>query len=178
MDSPVLLAYVSLVASGTLLQRLLACLNFTLKRFFSLVQTKKMISMNYDSSTSSWKPWRWMRLDLIFSMWHIYINFILNPLTSSNRSTKFKDILPWNISQMITKTILISTRIVICYVMKWGILLWIWWKVNRNWDNTWSECPRWRKSHCRRNTSVRRNKSKRAGPWESQSGIGVAKLTI
>ena len=33
-----------------------------------------MISMNYGSSTSSWKPWRWMRLDLIFSMWYIYIN--------------------------------------------------------------------------------------------------------
>ena len=49
-----------------------------------------------------------------------------NPLTkftSSSRSTGFKDILPWNIFQMITKTILISTRIVISYARKQGILL-------------------------------------------------------
>ena len=58
-----------------------------------------------------------MRLDLIFSMRDIYINSNLNPLTkfTSSRSTKFKDILPWNISQMITKTIPISTKIVISY---------------------------------------------------------------
>ena len=38
--------------------------------------------------------------------------------TSSSRSTEFKDILPWNISQMITKTVPISTRIVISYALK------------------------------------------------------------
>ena len=51
------------------------------------------------------------------------INSCLNPLTkftSSSRSTKFKDMLPWNISEMITKTIPISTRIAISYVMKGG----------------------------------------------------------
>ena len=54
MDSFVLLPYASLAASRTLLQRLLACLNSTLKsRFFALVQTKKVISMNYGSRTSS-----------------------------------------------------------------------------------------------------------------------------
>ena len=67
-----------------------------------------------------------MRLDLIFSMKDIYINFHLNPptkFTSSSRSTELKDILSWNISQMITKTIPISARIVISYVMKQGIPL-------------------------------------------------------
>ena len=67
-----------------------------------------------------------MRLDLIFSMRDIYISSNLNPLTkftSSSRSTELKDILAWNISQMITKTIPISTRIVISYVMKRGIPL-------------------------------------------------------
>ena len=62
-----------------------------------------------------------MRLDLIFTRRDIYINFNLNPLikfTSSSRSTKFEDILPWSISQMITKTVPISTRIVISYAMK------------------------------------------------------------
>ena len=94
--------------------------------------------MNYGSRTSSWKPWRWMRLDLIFSMRDIYINSNLNPLTkftSSSRSTEFKDILPWNISQMITKTIPVRTRIVKTYAMKQGITFWVWQKVNGNWDN-------------------------------------------
>ena len=75
------------------------------------VQTKKVISMSYGSSTSSWKPWRWVRLDLIFSMRDIYINSNLKPLTkftSSSRSTEFKDILLWNIPQMIMKTVTIS----------------------------------------------------------------------
>ena len=55
--------------------------------------------------------------DVIFSMTNIYINSNLNPLTkftSSNIckyiSTEFKDILSWNISQMITKTVPITTR--------------------------------------------------------------------
>ena len=67
-----------------------------------------------------------MRLDLIFSMRDIYINSNLNPLTkftSSSRSTKLKDMLPWNISQMMTKTTPISTRIVLSYAIKWGIPL-------------------------------------------------------
>ena len=96
------------------------------RRFIILIQTKKVISMNQGSSTSSWKPWRSVRLDLVFSLRDIYMNSNLNPLkkfTSSTRSTNLKDILLQNISQMITKTIPISTRIVISYVMKWGILL-------------------------------------------------------
>ena len=69
-------------------------LYFEIRRFILLVQMKRVISMNYGSSTSSWKPWRWVRLDLILSMRDIYINSNLNPLTnftSSSRSTKFKD---------------------------------------------------------------------------------------
>ena len=98
---------------------------------------KNPFSMNYRSSTSSWKQWRWVKIDLILSMRDIYINSNLNPLTklTSSRNTEFKDILPCKISQMIKKTVLISTRIVISYAMKWCIPLWIWWKVNGNWDN-------------------------------------------
>ena len=87
---------------------------------------KNPFSMNFDSSTSSWKQWRWVRIDLILSMRDIYINSNLSPLTkltSSRRNTEFKDILPCKISQMITKTVLISTRIVLSYAMKWCILL-------------------------------------------------------
>ena len=102
-----------------------------------------------------------MRIDLVLMMSNIYINSNLNRLTkftSSSRSTEFKDILPWNISQMIMKTIPISMRIVISYAMKWGILLWISWKVNGNWDNNMIRISQWRESHCKTNTSIRRKK--------------------
>ena len=92
-----------------------------IRRFVLLVQTKKVISMNYGSKTCSWRPWRWVICELIFSIRDIYINSNLNPLTiftSSSKSTEFKDILPWNISQMITNTFPISTRIVFSYAMK------------------------------------------------------------
>ena len=54
----------------------------------------------------------------------MYVNSSLNPhtkFTSSSRSIEFKVILPLSISKMITKTIPISTRIVISYTMKQGI---------------------------------------------------------
>ena len=183
MDSFVLLACACLAASRTLLQRFPACLNFFLRfrGFILLVQTKKVISMNYGSSRSSWKPWRWVRLDLILLVRDIYINSNMNSLTKftySSRSSEFKDILPQNISKMITKTVSISTRIVISYAMKQGILLWIWWKVNGNWDKTWSEFPNWGKAFVEQIlASEERKKSKRAGLWESQSAIQVGKLT-
>ena len=142
----------------------------------------KLISINYGSSTRNWEPWRWMKPDLIFSMGDIYINSNPNPLTkftSSSRSTQLKDILPWNISQMIMKTIPISTRIVISYAMKRGIPLWIWWKVNGNWDNNMIGISQWREAIEEQIlASEERNKSKRAGLWGSQSGIRVGKLTI
>ena len=65
------------------------------------------------------------------TMRDIYINSNLNPLlklTSSSSSTELKDILSWNISQMITKIIPISMGIATSYGMKQGILLWIWWE--------------------------------------------------
>ena len=89
-----------------------------------------------------------------------YINSNLNLLTkftSSSRCTEFIDILPCNISQLIMKTIPISTRIIISYMMKQGILFSVYWKVNWNWDNM-IRISQWRESHCRTNTSVRRKK--------------------
>ena len=50
------------------------------------------------------------------------INFILDPLTkftSSSRGINFTDILPWNISLMITKIVSINRRIItICTIKK------------------------------------------------------------
>ena len=59
---------------------------------------------------------------------------------------------------MIINTNPINTRIVISNLMKWGILLWIWWKVNGNWDKNMIRISEWRESHCGTNTSVRRKK--------------------
>ena len=130
MDSFVLKAYACLAASRTLLQWLLACVNFTLgsEDLFCWYKKKEVISINYGSSTRCWKPWKWVRFDPSLAMRDIYINSNLNPLTKfpiSTRSTEFKDILLWNISQMIKKTISISTRIVISHTMQWGILFWV-----------------------------------------------------
>ena len=89
---------------------------FRFERFILLVQRKKVISMNYGSSTSCWKPWRWVRFDMILTMRNIYINSNLNPFTkfnNSSRSTECKDILPWNVTQMMMKTIPITMRVVI-----------------------------------------------------------------
>ena len=135
-------------------------LYFRFRRFILLVQMKKGISMNYGSSMNRWKPWRWV-WRCTSMMRDMYINSNLNPLTkftNSSRSTEFRDILMWNNSQMITKTIPISKRIVISYAMKWSILFWVYWKVNGNWDNNMIRISEWRESNCRANTSVRRNK--------------------
>ena len=61
-------------ASRTLLQQLLACLNFNLESedLSFWFKRKKVIFMNYGSSKSRWKAWRWMRLDLIFSEGYIH----------------------------------------------------------------------------------------------------------
>ena len=96
MGSFVLWGCTCLAASKTFLQGLLTCLNFTLdsKDLFCWYKQK----MNYGSSTSSWKPWRSVRLDLVLTMSNIYISSNLNPhtkFTSSSRSTEFKDILSW-----------------------------------------------------------------------------------
>ena len=127
-------------------------------RFILLVQTKKVICINYGSSTSCWKPRRWVRFDLILTMRDTYINSNLNPLTkftSSIRSIEFKDILPRNISQMTAKIIPIRTWIAISHTMKQGILIWVYWKVIGKWDNNMIRISQWRESHC---SSIRRKK--------------------
>ena len=138
--------------------------------------------MKCGSSIGCWKPWRWVRFDLILTMRDIYINSNLNPLTkftSSSRSTEFKDILPWNISQMIMKTIPISTRIVISYAMKRDIPFEFDGKSVETVTIIWSEFPNGEKPIVEQIlVSEEINKSKRAGLWASQSGIRVAKLTI
>ena len=97
---------------------------------------------------------------------------------SSTSSIEFKDILLKNISQMIAKTVPISMRIGISYVMKWGIPFWVWQKIHGNWDTNMIRISQWRESHCRTNTSTDEINPKRAGLWGSQSGMRVRKLAI
>ena len=61
-------------------------------------------------------------LDVVLTVRDIYIDSNLNLLrkVASSRNAEFKDIPTWKISQMITKTVAISTRIVISYAMKRG----------------------------------------------------------
>ena len=137
--------------------------------------------MNYGSSTSCWKPWRWVMLDLILTMRDIYINSNVNPLTKftrSSRSTEFKNILPWNISWMIIKTVTISMRIFIAYAINRVSHCKFDGKSMEIEITTWSEFPNGGKAIVEQIiTFDERKKSKGAGMWESQSGIWVGKLT-
>ena len=56
---------------------------------------------------------------------------------------------------MTRKTVLLSTRIVMSYSMKQGILFWVWQKL---WDNNKIRISQWREGYYRTNTSVRRKK--------------------
>ena len=111
------------------------------------------------------------------TMRDIYISSNLNlriKFTSRSRSTEFKDILPLNLSQMITKTVPISTSIDISYPMKQGILFWACWKVIRNWDNNVIRISQWRERRCRTNTIVKRKRE----IHNIGTVIRVGKLTI
>ena len=138
---------------------------FRRRRFILLVQTKKVISVSL----------------IWYFLWGIYTSIPTwihsQNLLAAAETPSLKISPPWNISQMFTKTISISLRIFISYMMKRGILLWIWWKFNGNWDHSMIRISQWRESHSRTNTNIKK-KSKRAGLWESKSGIQVGELTI
>ena len=99
MDSFVLLVYASLAASRTLLEQLLACLKFNLdsENLFYWYKWKKWVlwAMEGAQAAENHHGHEW---GLTWYLWW-RLKF-----TSSSRSPKFKDILPWNTSQMITKT--------------------------------------------------------------------------
>ena len=150
-------------------------LYFRFRRFILLMKTKTVISLDFASSTSSQKPLRWVGLELIFTMMNIYINSNLNPLTkffSGSRNTKFENILPWNISQMIMKTIPSSMGIIISNVITQGIPFEFERKSMETETTTWTEFPNWGKAIVEQIlSSEEMNKFKGAGLWESQSGI-------
>ena len=141
MDSFYLLAEASLAASKTLVQWLLVPeLYFRFGRFTLLVQTKRSDFYELWQEHKQLKTMEmskaWPDIFIEGYIYNIYMNPNLNPLiklTRSSRSTEFKNILTWSLSQMITKADLISMRVVISYKMKWVISFWVWWKVNGDW---------------------------------------------
>ena len=132
-------------------------LYFRFRRYILLVKMKRVISMSEvvakvdENHREDWGlTW--------YLQWYIH-QFQPNPptkFTSNSRSTEFKDILWWNISQLIPKTVSSSMRIVISYAMKWGIPFW--WKVNGNLDNNMIRISQWSKSHCKTYSSIRKKK--------------------
>ena len=100
-------------------------------------------------------------------VWTSRNSLLLHPptkFTSSSRNTKFKDILPWNISWIIKKTI--SIRIAISYAMKWSIPFFEFvWKLMETETTTWSDFPNGGEAIVEQIiVSEGRNISKRAGP--------------
>ena len=133
-----------------------------MQKIYSVSTNKRGVgSMSFSSSTSSWKPQIWVRLDLVFTVNDIYSNSNPNQLTkvsSSYKSTKFKDSLTWDVSQVNEKNITIRLRIIIRCTMKRSIPFWVWKKVHGNWDNNMARISHWMESYRRTNTRVRREK--------------------
>ena len=132
---------------------------FRFRRFILLAQTSKQKKNFYELwqeqkiAENHGDQWGFTR----YLQWGICKS--IPTWTSSSRSAKFKDILPWNISQMITKTAPMSMRIFISSAMKQDILLWwVWQKVNGNWNDKMIRIPQWRENHCRTNTNIKRKK--------------------
>ena len=113
----VLLTYASFAASKTLLRRLLAYLNLTLdsKDLFCWYKQKSWFlwtmaaAQAAENHADEWGLAWYLRWGI-----YIYIKPNLKLLTKfTSRSTAFKDIFQWSISQTITKTVPISTRTLI-----------------------------------------------------------------
>ena len=152
-----------------------------IQRIYSVGTNKKSDFYELWQQHKQLGPWRWVRLELIFTMRDTYISSNLNLLTnftSGSRKTEFNDILQWNIFQIITKTVPVSRRIIISYAIKRGIPFWLWRKVNGNWHNNMIRISQWKKAVVEQILlSEEKKKSKGTGLWKSQSGIRVATLT-
>ena len=83
------------------------------------VYLKKIYSVGENERSHLYKQWQQhkqlktmeMMLDLIFTMRDVCISSNLDQLTKFHRTTKFKDIALWNISQMIKKAVPINTGV-------------------------------------------------------------------
>ena len=120
---------------------------FRCRTFILSVKIKEVISISYGRSKSTWKPWRWMRLDLIFTIRDIYLNSDLASFSEFRSSSRTIE----------------------------GITLWVWRKVVEAEKQHNQNFSRW--ENCRTNARARKYKSKRGDLWVSQSDIKVGKLS-
>ena len=123
MGSFVLVAYARLAASKTLLQWLLACLNFTLdsedlsfwhkrKKLFLWAMVAAQAAKHHGDEWGLNWYFRWGIHTTIPTWTHTQNSLVAEEALSLTIS------LPWSISQMITKTVPISRKIVISNPMK------------------------------------------------------------
>ena len=117
-------------------------LYFRFRKFILLVKMKKVISRNYDSSSQAAKN----HGDEWGLTW--YFNSNLNQLTrfGSIRSTPM-DYLSNDHRDRPNQQ---ENSHKLCNEV--GILLWIWWKVNSDWDNNMIRISQSKESNCRTNT--------------------------
>ena len=159
MNCFALLADASFGASRTHLQQLLACLNFTLdsedlfywykqKEWFLWTMSIAQAAENHgDEWGLTWYLWWGIRTSIL--TWTHSPNSLAAAEALSLKISSHGTSLKW--SQRASQS---------AQAMRWNrsILLWIWWKVNGNWDKKMIKIPQWRESHCRTNTSNRRKK--------------------
>ena len=133
--------FISIHKSGSFKNPSLSELYFRFRRFIQLVELK-------GDFYELWQQQKQLKTIEMSGSWprtqgkgDIYNNSNLNPLTkfiTSSRSTEFKNILPWNICQMITR--------IVCQ------------NVDGNWDKNMIRISQWGGGHCRINISIRRKK--------------------
>ena len=159
VDSFVLLAYASLAASRTFLQRLLACVNFTLdsedlsfrykqKKWFQWTMAAAQTAENHGDK-GGLTSYFWWAISRSILTW-----------THSQNSRAAAEVLRLNIvpciSQMITKTNQQENSHKQWDKTGYPVVNMI--KVNGNWDNNRIRIFQRRESHCGTNTRIRRKK--------------------
>ena len=151
---------------------------FIFKRFILLVQMEKVTSMNYGSSTSNWKPWKQAteNLHLIQYSWWGTCTSISTWIHSQNSLAAAAELLSLNLSfhrislkwsqrPSQSMQIVISPKIVPNRVSAFDC--------NRMSMKT--EITTWLEQML---APEEKNKPKRGGVWECQSGTWVGKLNI
>ena len=122
-------------------------LYFRSRRFIFLIQTKKK------GFYELWQQHNQLKTMGMNKTWPDIYNersmhqFQLAKFSFSSKNTLFKAVFPWNISQMITKTAPISTRITISCAVKRCIHFWLWKKKKENGENSMIKISQRRKIH-------------------------------
>ena len=121
-------------------------LYFRSRRFIFLIQTKKRILWTMAAAQPAENHEDEKTWPDIYNERNMH-QFQLTKFSFSSKNTLFKAVFPWNISQMITKTVPISTRITISCAVKRCIHFWLWKKKKENGENSMIKISQRRKVH-------------------------------